>query len=547
MIDVSALPVQPTRVEASIRLGDCAGSRTFEVEDVAAYDGAVPPSLPDGRYWFWAAAYEGDALLGAGCTPQLLPTEADTVTTVVRPPCPAEPCPEGNRCAGGVCVVTICGDGVLDPSEGCDDGNLTSGDGCDGLCRSEMDGGTSDGGRADGGPRFDAGTCGNGTVEAGEDCDDGNLVDDDLCDSTCRGFRYRAAVTFDAPVSRPDYPLLVILETTTFDYTHADAAGDDLRFGSESALYDQWIERWDPTGSGISRVWVSAPTVVGPNTIYVYYGHTNPGLLPRSDEASVFDPARVTRLDGAQSGPITDDRVLVESGATVGPAAEQTELRLEAAWVEITGAIAAAGAGFDSQMGPGAGSSSTDGGGGGGGHGGSGGDGGGAIPGVAGGIYGDSTDLTRVDPGSGGGGGGGSDPGGAGGGAVVIRAQRLVIPAGVTIDARGETPSTRGAGGGAGGGVLFTACSMTVSADVHVDGGDGSGFSTAGAGGGGGGGRISIGYGADAQLLTTQMTTLGGFGASSVAGAGQDGGPGVLSWRQVPELCPTIGPEQALF
>ena len=38
--------------------------------------------------------------------------------------------------------------------------------------------------------RFDAGdaqaVCGNGTVEAGEDCDDGNRFNDDGCSNTCQ-------------------------------------------------------------------------------------------------------------------------------------------------------------------------------------------------------------------------------------------------------------------------------------------------------------------------------------------------------------------------
>ena len=33
----------------------------------------------------------------------------------------------------------VCGDGVLDPSEGCDDGNTMSGDGCSATCESEVD------------------------------------------------------------------------------------------------------------------------------------------------------------------------------------------------------------------------------------------------------------------------------------------------------------------------------------------------------------------------------------------------------------------------
>jgi cysteine-rich repeat protein len=63
-------------------------------------------------------------------------------------------------------TATACGDGGLDPGEQCDDGNPTSGDGCDANCTPSA--------------------CGNGVVAPGEDCDDGNTIGGDACPSTCR-------------------------------------------------------------------------------------------------------------------------------------------------------------------------------------------------------------------------------------------------------------------------------------------------------------------------------------------------------------------------
>lgn len=71
--------------------------------------------------------------------------------------------------ATGVLVhltTRFCGDGVIRGSEECDDGNLIDGDGCESDCRTRP--------------------CGNGTVELDEVCDDGNLADADGCDSNCR-------------------------------------------------------------------------------------------------------------------------------------------------------------------------------------------------------------------------------------------------------------------------------------------------------------------------------------------------------------------------
>ena len=62
----------------------------------------------------------------------------------------------------------FCGDGAVDPGEQCDDGNNVSGDGCSATCKLENVVG-----------------CGNGAVEAGEQCDDGNTRPGDGCSATC--------------------------------------------------------------------------------------------------------------------------------------------------------------------------------------------------------------------------------------------------------------------------------------------------------------------------------------------------------------------------
>lgn len=74
--------------------------------------------------------------------------------------------------AGTFSVVSIapvyaqsCGDGSVDDGEDCDDGNGTDCDGCSAGCTSEG--------------------CGNGTLECSEECDDGNTANGDGCDSSC--------------------------------------------------------------------------------------------------------------------------------------------------------------------------------------------------------------------------------------------------------------------------------------------------------------------------------------------------------------------------
>ena len=61
----------------------------------------------------------------------------------------------------------MCGNDVVETGEECDDGNLVDGDGCESDCQV--------------GPVL----CGNGVIDPGEKCDDGNSDPDDGCGSSC--------------------------------------------------------------------------------------------------------------------------------------------------------------------------------------------------------------------------------------------------------------------------------------------------------------------------------------------------------------------------
>jgi len=90
-----------------------------------------------------------------------------------------------------------CGNGNVEAGEQCDDSNLVDGDGCDTNCTLTGCGNAivtageqCDDGNTVGGDGCDAscqleGICGNGVLEVLEQCDDGNLVDGDGCDGNC--------------------------------------------------------------------------------------------------------------------------------------------------------------------------------------------------------------------------------------------------------------------------------------------------------------------------------------------------------------------------
>src|SRR5450432_2736050 len=77
-----------------------------------------------------------------------------------------------------------CGDGALQTGEECDDGNAIPGDGCSGICTLEA-GFTCP---TVGQPCIfsQVAICGNGHLEVGEPCDDGNVVAGDGCSATCQ-------------------------------------------------------------------------------------------------------------------------------------------------------------------------------------------------------------------------------------------------------------------------------------------------------------------------------------------------------------------------
>ena len=123
--------------------------------------------------------------------------------------CPQEPaskicpgtgilCPEEMYCGAvqPICLTTACGNGLVDPGEECDDGNVLGGDTCSTICRREGCGNNvldpdevCDDGNATAGDGCSPNCmskeiCGNGIEDVGEVCDDGNAANSDGCSGT---------------------------------------------------------------------------------------------------------------------------------------------------------------------------------------------------------------------------------------------------------------------------------------------------------------------------------------------------------------------------
>ena len=76
-------------------------------------------------------------------------------------------------------ATAVCGDGIIDAGEQCDDGNVFAGDGCNGSCNIEP------GFICTGSPSACTTVCGDGIIAGVEQCDDANSVSSDGCNSSC--------------------------------------------------------------------------------------------------------------------------------------------------------------------------------------------------------------------------------------------------------------------------------------------------------------------------------------------------------------------------
>lgn len=140
--------------------------------------------------------------------------------------CDGESSSESSPSAVAPASAASCGNGAVEAGEQCDDGNNASGDGCSQSCQTESASGPS---------------CGNGDVEPGEQCDDGNTVSGDGCSQSCQSEIVSGAIEVRNIRSVAD-----VAEGATITMSNYTAPADGLlvvRIGakgsvSESVMFD---------------------------------------------------------------------------------------------------------------------------------------------------------------------------------------------------------------------------------------------------------------------------------------------------------------------
>lgn len=151
--------------------GKITGSETCDDGDSAPGDGCDDDCQQEQG---WSCPNPGLECQAAECGDGIVAgnEECDLVTDVVG--CESCRIVDGYECGAEGCVATVCGNGTIERGEHCEDGNERPFDGCH-ACRAE--------------PECEDGVCmavcGDGQRYDGETCDDGNTRDGDGCSADC--------------------------------------------------------------------------------------------------------------------------------------------------------------------------------------------------------------------------------------------------------------------------------------------------------------------------------------------------------------------------
>ncbi|MCC6850009.1 MAG: chromate efflux transporter [Deltaproteobacteria bacterium] len=136
----------------------------------------------------------------------------------------------GPRVDCGADEATTCGNGTTEPPELCDDGDLVDGDGCDSNC-------TPTG-------------CGNGIATSGEQCDDGGTAGGDCCDAACQHEANGAPCDDANPCTTSD-----ACTTGTCAGGEEPAAGCKTALGGQLQIKDRTLVGAADAGNQLSWQW----------------------------------------------------------------------------------------------------------------------------------------------------------------------------------------------------------------------------------------------------------------------------------------------------
>lgn len=223
----------------------------------------------------------------------------------------------------GDVFTRVCGNGIIETGEQCDDGNTVTGDGCSAVCISEFE--ESD-------P-----ICGDGKLSQFEQCDDGNNTDGDGCSAVCRveavntgggldcsvNTTETITVTLSSPAGSCDFPTrrndgnVAGINTVTQTVQSSNVCS----FNSVSA-----------TGNDGSIIYDDAFAITINNAILLashsplYDPFPNDGVLKIWNGFATIDQLRLRTRSGSNNHP---PRCLGESSCTIPASQERGQFSLD--------------------------------------------------------------------------------------------------------------------------------------------------------------------------------------------------------------------------
>jgi len=223
---------------------------------------------------------------------------------------------ESGVCRSGACFPRGCGNGIVEPGEACDDGNREFGDGCAADCISTE-------------------RCGNGVLDFSEECEDGGLRSADGCSSTCR--REQPGWTYAAT----PLPTSLSVATAVFDVRRQRMIVTGSRPG-------QARETWEMDRDGVWTLLVGAATaqpVLGSPMVYdldrdrvVVFNNSATGstwVFDGSQWGTLATPSPPGRTGHAMTYDRTNRRVVMFGGLRSNVPRNDTWVLEGDAWREL--------------------------------------------------------------------------------------------------------------------------------------------------------------------------------------------------------------------
>ena len=102
-------------------------------------------------------------------------------------------------------------------------------------------------------------------------------------------YKRQITVTEQSGNNLTDYQVLIELNSSNFDFSHANSDGSDIRFYDGENVLPHWIEKWDSDNQE-AKIWVKVPFIPanGNATFYMYYGNASVPSASNAKEVFIF-------------------------------------------------------------------------------------------------------------------------------------------------------------------------------------------------------------------------------------------------------------------